>query len=43
MEETPSPERKSWFSRISEDWWAVIVGFILIALVVMGILGSIPW
>lgn len=30
---------------ITEDWWAVIVGFIIFALVVAGIItkGMIPW
>jgi hypothetical protein len=42
MKETPSPP-KVFLSRIGEDWWAVIVGLTLIALVVLGILGPIPW
>lgn len=30
-------------SRLSEDWWAVIVGLALIALVYLGILARVPW
>ncbi|MER3458446.1 MAG: hypothetical protein C4309_07295 [Chloroflexota bacterium] len=29
--------------RISEDWLAVIVGFVLIALVYLGVLTHVPW
>lgn len=31
------------FSRIGEDWWSVIVGLALIALVYLGILVRVPW
>ncbi len=31
------------FSRIGEDWWSVIVGLALIALVYLGILTRVPW
>jgi hypothetical protein len=30
-------------SRISLDWWAVIVAFALTALVIVGALPIIPW
>jgi|GEM_PF-1528092 hypothetical protein len=43
MEKPQSPERKPFFSRLSEDEWAIIVGLLLILLVVLGILGPIPW
>jgi len=43
MEEHPSPARKPLFSRLSEDEWAIIVGLLLILLVVLGILGPVPW
>lgn len=31
------------FPHLTEDWWAVIVGLLLVALVLLGILGPIPW
>lgn len=37
---------KKWLTllfRISEDWLAVIVGFVLIALVYLGVLMHVPW
>lgn len=43
MQGPTSQERKSPFSRIGEDWGAVIIGFLLIALVVLGVLTRIPW
>jgi len=43
MEEHLSPTRKPFFSRLSEDGWAIIVGLLLILLVVLGILGPVPW
>jgi hypothetical protein len=30
-------------NRITLDWWAVIVAFAVVALVLMGALPSIPW
>lgn len=30
-------------SRIGEDWWSVIAGLALIALVYLGILARVPW
>jgi hypothetical protein len=32
--------KKPFISSISEDWWAVIVAFILILLAVLGLLGK---
>ena len=32
--------KKSLFSYLSEDWWAVIVAYILILLAVLGLLGK---
>jgi hypothetical protein len=43
MEEHSSPTRKPLFSRLGEDEWAIIVGLLLILLVVLGILGPVPW
>jgi hypothetical protein len=43
MEESQSPARKPFFSRFGEDEWAIIVGLFLILLVILGILGSVPW
>jgi hypothetical protein len=31
---------KRFFSSLTEDWWAVIVAFILILLAVLGVLGK---
>jgi hypothetical protein len=35
--------QKPFFSRLGEDEWAIIVGLLLILLVVLGILGPVPW
>ena len=43
MEVHQSPAQKSFLSRLGEDEWAIIVGLLLILLVVLGILGPIPW
>ncbi len=43
MSDNPTQQQKPILSRISEDWWAVIVGFALIALVYLGLLVKIPW
>lgn len=32
-----------WWRRISEDWWAVICGATLIALVMLGVIVGVPW
>ena len=32
-----------WWRRISEDWWAVICGATLIALVMLGVIAGVPW
>ncbi len=36
-------KRRPQLSLISEDWLAVVVGFVLIALVYLGVLARIPW
>ncbi|MCS7178272.1 MAG: hypothetical protein RML46_07650 [Anaerolineae bacterium] len=43
MDENVLRRRESSILRLNEDWWAVIVGFLLIALVVLGILGPVRW
>lgn len=43
MEEQVLQRRESIFLRLGEDWWAVIIGFLLIALVLLGVLGPVPW
>lgn len=43
MHENPTQQHKSLLSRISEDWWAVMVGFALIALVYLRLLVKVPW
>lgn len=30
-------------SKISEDWWSVIVGLGITALILLNILGKLPW
>lgn len=32
-----------WWRRIPEDWWAVICGATLIALVMLGVISGVPW
>ncbi len=32
--------KKNIFSSITEDWWAVIVGFLLILMALLGLLGK---
>ena len=39
----PPPAPKPWQRRISEDWWSVIIGMALIALVAAGVISSVPW
>ena len=43
MDEEKTPERKSNSFSIGEDWWAVIVGLGLTALVGLGIITRVPW
>jgi hypothetical protein len=39
----PSESKPQLWHRISEDWWSVIIGLLLIALVVAGVISSVPW
>lgn len=39
----PPPTPKPWWRHINEDWWSVIVGLALVALVSAGIITSVPW
>ncbi len=43
MEEQAFQRRESPLRRISEDWWAVILALLLIALVLSGVLSPVPW
>jgi hypothetical protein len=44
MSEQPSlSTAMPWWKRLGEDWWSVIIGLVLIALVYVGVLGSVPW
>lgn len=43
MEEKVFQRRESPILRLGEDWWAVIIGLLLIALVLLGILSPVPW
>jgi hypothetical protein len=38
-----SPDKQSWFSRLSEDWLTVIVGLILVFLTWVGVITEVPW
>jgi len=29
--------------KLSEDWWAVVLGMVLIAVVYLGAVKSVPW
>jgi hypothetical protein len=37
---SPQP---TWWRRIGEDWWAVIVGVLLMLLVYLDLVAGIPW
>ncbi len=43
MNEKGVERRPSSLPRVSEDWLAVIVGFVLIALVYLSVLARVPW
>lgn len=43
MEERTLRRREYPLLWLSEDWWAVIIGFLLIALVLLGVLSHVPW
>jgi len=43
MSEKGVERRPSSLPRVSEDWLAVIVGFVLIALVYLSVLARVPW
>jgi len=43
MSDKGQSTKMSWWNKVSEDWWAVILGFLLIALVYLGLLGQVPW
>jgi len=43
MGESPQQVKQPWFSRLSEDWLAVIIGLVLVALIWMGIIVKVPW
>lgn len=37
-----TPKRKS-LPPLGEDWWALIIGLVLAALVWVGLIGEVPW
>lgn len=41
MAETETPD--GWLSRIGIDWWATILGLVVTALAVAGVLPKIGW
>ncbi len=43
MSEKEGGRRPSFLSYVSEDWWAVIVGFGLVILVYLSVLRHVPW
>ncbi|MFQ5929210.1 MAG: hypothetical protein ACE5MK_05900 [Acidobacteriota bacterium] len=43
MSSSAGIDKRSFLFQISEDWWAVIVGLALIALVYLGVLGKVAW
>jgi hypothetical protein len=43
MSESPQQRKQSWFSQLSEDWLAVIVGLALVILTWVGVITEVPW
>ncbi len=42
MSNSSESSNKGW-SRLSEDWWSVIIALILTFLVYVKVLGKVPW
>ena len=38
-----SQEKQSWFSKLGEDWLAVIIGLVLVLLTRVGAITDVPW
>jgi hypothetical protein len=38
-----SQEKQSWFSKLGEDWLAVIIGLFLVLLTWAGVISNVPW
>jgi hypothetical protein len=36
------PNKKHWWD-LGEDWWSVVIGLAVVALVWIGVIGSVPW
>ena len=43
MSQKEQQQKSSWFSRLGEDWIAVIIGLVLVVLVRIGVIANIPW
>ncbi len=38
-----SQEKQSWFSKLGEDWLAVIIGLFLVLFTWLGAITDVPW
>jgi hypothetical protein len=41
--ESDIPQWRGWLERVGEDWWATLLGGVIVALAVADLLPRIPW